>query len=255
MTEVPRTDMRGKVIVCTGAASGIGRSTAEIAAQRGAAVVVADLNEAGGKETVNGIEAAGGAASFIRTDVTQEEDVRRMVEHTVETFGGLHGAFNNAGLPPTSKPLHKLELAEWQRSIEINLTGVFLCMKYEIEVMLEGGGGSIVNTSSAAGLRGNIGFTEYIAAKHGVIGITRAAAVEYGPEKIRVNTLVPGAVRTPMLQAGADLDLNVFSREKYPLARIGEPSELGEAVAWLLSDAASYVTGVYLPVDGGTTAT
>jgi 2,5-dichloro-2,5-cyclohexadiene-1,4-diol dehydrogenase 1 len=248
-------DMRDKVIICTGGASGIGRAAAEIAASRGAALIIADINEKTGKETIDAIVSKGGKASFIRTDVTSEDDVKRMVQFAVDTYGCLNGAFNNAGLPPTSKLLHNVELSEWQRNIAINLTGIFLCLKYEIPAMLKNKGGAIVNTSSAAGLRGNVGFSEYIAAKHGVIGLTRAAAVEYGPEKIRVNTLVPGAVRTPMLQGAIDLKLNAFSREKYPLARIGEPSELGEAAVWLLSDAASYVTGAYLAVDGGSTAT
>jgi 2,5-dichloro-2,5-cyclohexadiene-1,4-diol dehydrogenase 1 len=248
-------DMQEKVIVCTGSASGIGRAAAEIAARRGASIVIADIDEKMGRETAERIISEGGKATFIRTDVANEDDVKKMVQHAISTYGRLNGAFNNAGMAPSSKLLHQVELAAWDKNLSINLTGIFLCMKYEITEMLKTGGGAIVNTSSAAGLRGNIGFSEYIAAKHGVIGLTRAAAVEYGPEKIRVNTLVPGAVRTPMLQGAMDLQLNAFSREKYPLARIGEPSELGEAAVWLLSDAASYVTGAYLAVDGGTTAT
>jgi 2,5-dichloro-2,5-cyclohexadiene-1,4-diol dehydrogenase 1 len=248
-------DMQGKVVICTGGSSGIGRAAAEIAASRGASLIIADINDAAGAETVQHIVAKGGKAIYVHTDVSVEKDVKAMVDAAVGKYGRLDGAFNNAGLPPTSKLLHEVDLAEWQRSIAINLTGIFLCLKYEIPAMLKAGAGSIVNTSSAAGLRGNVGFSEYIAGKHGVIGLTRAAAVEYGPQKIRVNTLVPGAVRTPMLQGAMDLKLNAFSREKYPLARIGEPNELGEAAVWLLSDAASYVTGAYLPVDGGTTAT
>lgn len=244
------TDLQGKVIILTGAASGIGRAAAEIAAQRGASVVIADMNEVLGAQVAEGIERAGGEAGFVRLDVTQEEQVVHMVATTLDRFGRLDGAFNNVGMPPTTKLLHEITLAEWQRSIAVNLTGTFLCMKYEIEAMLRTGGGSIVNTSSAAGLRGNTGFSEYIAGKHGVIGLSRAGGVEYGAANIRVNALVPGAVQTPMLG-----EVNGFAFEKYPLKRIAKPSELGEAAVWLLSDAASYVTGTYLAVDGGTTAT
>ncbi len=249
------SDMKDKVLIATGAASGIGRATAEIAARRGARVMIADLNEEWGQEVVAAIKAEGGEAAFKRTDVTSESDIRDMVAKTVELFGGLDCAFNNAGLPPTSKSLHELTLDEWNHSIAVNLTGVFLCMKYEIEVMLRKKKGSILNTSSAAGLRGNNGFSEYIASKHGVVGLGRAGGVEYGRHGIRINTLIPGAVRTPMFQDTVDLGLNAFSTAKYPIPRAGEPSELGEAAVFLLSDAASYITGAYLPVDGGTTAT
>ncbi len=247
--------MKDKVLIATGAASGIGRATAEIAARRGARVMIADLNEEWGQQVVAGIKAEGGEAAFQRTDVTSESDVKQLVARTVELFGGLDCAFNNAGLPPTSKPLHEVTLDEWNRAIAINLTGVFLCMKYEIQVMLLKQKGSILNTSSAAGLRGNNGFSEYIASKHGVVGLGRAGGVEYGRHGIRVNTLIPGAVRTPMFEDTVNLGLNAFSPAKYPIPRAGEPSELGEAAVFLLSDAASYITGAYLPVDGGTTAT
>jgi 2,5-dichloro-2,5-cyclohexadiene-1,4-diol dehydrogenase 1 len=248
-------DMEDKVIVMTGAASGIGRAAAELAARRGAKVVVADIAEEQGEKVVEVIRGEGGTATFLRTDVTSEDDIRRMVDHAVDTYGQLDGAFNNAGMPPTSRPLHEVTHAEWQRHIAVNLTSVFLCMKYEIPAMLEKRKGSIVNTASAAAVRGNIGFSEYIAAKHGVLGLGRAAGVEYGSAGIRVNTVLPGAIKTPMLQEAMDLGLNAFSGTKYPMQRPGEPSELGEAVVWLLSDAASYVTAAHLAVDGGSTAT
>jgi len=248
-------DMEGKVIVMTGAASGIGRAAAEIAARRGAKVVIADIAYDAAAAVVAGIVDAGGVASAIRTDVTSECDIRAMVEYAVHTYGKLDGAFNNAGMPPTSRPLHEVTLEEWQHHIAVNLTGVFLCMKHEIPAMLKNGGGAIVNTASAAAVRGNVGFSEYIAAKHGVLGLGRAAGVEYGPQNIRVNTVLPGAIRTPMLQDALDLGLNAFSAAKYPMQRAGEPSELGEAAVWLLSDASSYVTAAHLAVDGGSTAT
>lgn len=247
--------MEGKVIIVTGGASGIGKGAVEIAVRRGGKVVIADLNEALGTQVVQSITKAGGSASFIRTDVTCEEDVRNMVRFTVDTYGGLDCAFNNAGVAPTSKLLHEVTRAEWDRAIAINLTGVWLCMKYEIEEMLTRGKGAILNTSSAAGLRGNRGFSEYIAGKHGVVGLGRAAGVEYGVHGIRVNTLIPGAVETPMLQGAMDIGLNAFSAAKYPIPRAGRIDELGEAAMFLLSDAASYITGAYLAVDGGTTAT
>lgn len=248
-------NMNGKVVICTGAASGIGFATAQLSAERGAKVVIADIDTDVGEAATQSLRDAGHDVQFIETDVADEESVKRMVEFAVSTYGRLDCALNNASVVPTSKLLHEVDKAEWQHNIDVTLTGVFLCLKYEIAQMLKTGGGAIVNTSSAAGLRGNVGFSEYIAGKHGVIGLTRAAAVEYGSHNIRVNTLVPGAVRTRMLQGGIDLSLNVFSLAKYPLGRIGEPMELGEAAVWLMSDAASYVTGAYLPVDGGTTAT
>lgn len=248
-------DLRDKVVICTGGASGIGRSAAEIMAGRGAKLVISDLNEVQGLEVVDSIRSQGGEAVFVRTDVSNEDDVRQMVRYAIEAYGRLDGAFNNAGIGPGSNSLHQLDLAAWQRTIDINLTGVFLCIKHEIAAMLGNGGGAIVNTSSAAGVRGNVMFSEYVASKHGVIGLTRAAALEYGQHNIRVNALVPGAIRTPILQKALDMSLNAFSPAKYPLGRIGEANEVGEAAAWLISDASSYVTGACLPVDGGNTAT
>lgn len=247
--------MHGKVVICTGGASGMGRATAELLASRGASLVISDINEAQGMRVAEDIRARGGQASFVRTDVSSEDDVRTMVRHAVDTFGRLDGAFNNAGIGPGASNLHELDLAAWQRTIAINLTGVFLCLKHEIAAMLQTGGGAIVNMSSAAGLRGNAMFAEYVSSKHGVIGLTRAAALEYGTHNIRVNALAPGSIRTPMLEKALDMSLLSITPARYPLGRIGEAGEVAEAAAWLLSDAASYISGACLPVDGGSTAT
>ena len=247
--------MQGKVVICTGGASGMGRATAALLASRGASVVIADIHEGQGGQVVDAIRVAGGQASFVRADVSSEDDVRGMVAHAVETYGRLDGAFNNAGIGPGACHLHKLDLTAWQRTIAINLTGIFLCLKHEIAAMLQTGGGAIVNMSSAAGLRGNAMFAEYVSSKHGVIGLTRAAALEYGPHNIRVNALAPGSIRTPMLEKALDMSLLSITPARYPMGRVGEAGEVAEAAAWLLSDAASYITGACLPVDGGSTAT
>lgn len=248
--------MRDRVIIVTGGTGGMGKATALLCAERGAKVVIADLNEKAGAELTAEIQAAGGKAAFIRTDVTSESEVAAMVDFAVSTFGGLHGAFNNAGLETGISPLHEYPLEKWEKGVAVNLTGVFLCVKHQLRHMLENGGGSIVNTSSVSGVTGFPDMVEYVASKHGVVGITRAAAAEVSGKGIRVNVLVPGATETPMflkLIDGND-EVRDFVAAKHPIGRVAKPSEMAEAAAWLLSDASSFVTGASINVDGGYSA-
>src|SRR5882757_10028881 len=243
-------------IICTGAGSGIGRGASLLAARAGARVVIADINDRGGEETVKMIHREGGEATFVHTDISNEHDVQDMVQHAVDRYGRLDGAFDNAAVPHVAKLVHEMTLAEWKRNIDITLNGTFLCMKYEITAMLKTGGGAIVNTSSGAGLRGFRTAAEYTAAKHGVVGLTRTAALDYAAQNIRVNAIAPGAVRTAMMQSSLDADPNLeaYIASTNPMQRLAQPSELGEGAVWLLSDAASFVTGTCLAIDGGYTA-
>lgn len=245
----------GKSIIITGAGGGIGSVAAGVLAKAGARLVLTDVNAETGEATRAKVEADGGEAIFVSADLASEDEVAALVAAAVDRYGRLDGAFNNAGVEQRNKPLTELSLAEWDRAIRVNLTGVFLCVKHQILAMLKTGGGAIVNTASTAGQVAFPGVSEYAASKHGVIGLTKAAAVDYGRQGIRVNAVLPGATKTDMIArlleqpdfaAMAD---KVLAR--HPLGRFGEPSEVGEAVAWLLSDRASNVTGVSLAVDGG----
>ena len=245
----------GKTALVTGGGSGIGRATSLAYAQEGARVVVADVNVEGGEETVQLIKEAGGEAILVHADVAKPEDTQAMVAQAVEAFGSLDCAFNNAGISGgTDRRLTADYLEEdWDRVVGINLKGVWLCMKAEIPQMLKQGGGAIVNTASVAGLVGIPGTVAYIAAKHGVTGLTKAAALEYAKSGIRVNAVCPGYIQTPMVQRifveNEGFEERVASR--HPIGRLGEPSEIAAAVIWLSSDAASFVTGHNMPVDGG----
>ncbi len=248
------SQLQDKVALVTGGASGLGRSAALLFAREGARVVVGDLDVDGGQETVLQIEEAGGAAISVTADVTQSAAVEAMVSRTVETFGRLDCAFNNAGIEGavgTSTAEYTEE--EWDRVVNVDLKGVWLCMKYEITQMLEQGSGAIVNTSSVAGLVGLRGSSPYVASKHGVVGLTKTAALEYAQQGIRVNAVCPGVFRTPLVER---IIARVPGREQeymnaQPIGRLGRPEELAEAVVWLCSDAASFVTGHAFPVDGG----
>ncbi len=244
----------GKVAFITGAGSGIGQATSRIFAREGAKLVLADVVEEGGNKTLKMVQDLGAQAIFVKCDVAKWADVEAAIAKTVETYGRLDCAFNNAGIEGQGGETHECSEENWARVIAIDLTGVFFCMKAEINQLLkQGGGGAIVNTSSGAGLAGVRGMPAYVAAKHGVAGLTRAAALEYGRHNIRINAVCPGPIRTPMMGRIAQVRPDVeqrFARAE-PLKRLGEPEEIGEAVAWLCSDRASYVTGLPMPVDGG----
>ncbi|MCI0439363.1 MAG: SDR family oxidoreductase [Chloroflexi bacterium] len=246
----------GKVALVTGAASGIGRAAAMAFAREGARVVAADLNARGGEETVGKIKEAGGDAVFVRTDVTKAAQVEVMVKRAVEAYSRLDCAFNNAGIPGARVPTHEYPEDDWDLVTSILLKGVWLCMKYELAQMLQNGGGAIVNTSSIAGLVGRPNASAYVAAKHGVNGLTRTAALEYAQRGIRVNSVCPGWIRTPLidnLTRNPETEAEVAAR--HPIGRLGTPEDVAETVIWLCSDAASFVTGHLMAVDGGFTAT
>ncbi len=243
----------GKVAVVTGAAAGIGRASAQIFARDGANVVVADIDEGGGRDTVSLIEDVGGQATFVRADVSVRADVAAMVHHAVVTYGGLDCAHNNAGIAAPTAPLADYPDEGWDRTMAVMLTGVYYCMKAEIPAMLERGGGAIVNTASGVGLVGYPNQAAYTASKHGVIGLTKVAALDYGARGIRVNAVCPGTARTPMVDRALrhDPSIDAHLKSLHPIGRIGEASEVAEAAVWLCTPAASFVLGAALPVDGG----
>ena len=247
------TALEGKAALVTGGGSGLGRASAIALGRAGATVTVADVDEQGGKETVTLVlEEVGGDADFVRADVTQADEVEAMVDKTVARWGRLDCALNNAGTTGVSAPTADHTLEDWNRAIALNLTGVFLCLKYEIPAMLERGG-AIVNMASGAGLVGFAGLPAYVASKHGVVGLTRAAALEYASQGLRVNAICPGSTRTPMLEGfmGGDEQVERMMTRAVPLGRLGRPEEIADAVVWLCSDAASFVVGHALAVDGG----
>ncbi len=247
---------KGKVAIVTGASAGIGRATALAFAREGASVLVADINVAGGEETVRLIREAGGTAEFMQVDVTNDEQVAAMVQKAVEFFGGVDYAFNNAGIEGALAPTHEYPEEAWRRVIDINLTGVWRCMKHQIPEMLKRGGGAIVNCASILGLVGFANAPAYTAAKHGVVGLTKAAAQEYAELGLRVNAVCPGFIETPMVmergvQLGKDKAAYAQVAGLHPMNRLGKPEEIAEAVLWLCSPKASFVTGYALAVDGG----
>jgi NAD(P)-dependent dehydrogenase (short-subunit alcohol dehydrogenase family) len=251
-------DFRGRAVLITGAATGIGRAVAVAFAAHGAGVSIGDVNEQGARETLDLVKQAGGDAVFVPADVSDEADVQHLVDQTVRHFGRLDYAFNNAGIAPKDadrKPTAQLGTAAFDRLIAVDLRGVFLSMKHQLREMARAGRGAIVNTASIAGVVAEPGVAGYVAAKHGVIGLTRAAAIEYAAHGIRVNALAPGWVDTPMTTAlKSDPALDARLRATAPIGRPAQPEEMAGAVLYLCSDAASYLTGHIHLADGGFTA-
>jgi NAD(P)-dependent dehydrogenase (short-subunit alcohol dehydrogenase family) len=246
----------GKVAVVTGGGSGIGRATSVAFAREGAKVVVADVAVTGGEETVQMIKAAGGEALFVKTDVAKDSEVAALVKKTVDTYGRLDCAFNNAGIGGAVALTADASEENWDRIIAINLKAVWLCLKHEIAQMLKQGGGAIVNTASIAGLVGFQGVSAYVASKHGVNGLTKTAALEYAKQGIRVNSVCPGVIHTPLIEPVMKGNPQMMEAmvAMEPVGRLGKPEEIAESVVWLCSDAASFVTGLPMVVDGGATA-
>jgi len=247
------TELQNKVALVTGGTTGIGRDTAVLFAKAGAKVVVSGRRETEGKETSNLIRAAGGDGLFVKSDVSKSSDVQSLVQKTIEKFGRLDIAFNNAGIEGKWVPLIEQSLEDWDAVIDINLKGTWLCLKYEIQQMLkQGGGGTIVNMSSVAGLMGAAGAGVYCASKHGVIGLTRTAALESAAHGIRVNAVCPAVIETAMSdRAFADPEANKRILALHPIGRFGKPVEVAEAVLWLCSSKSSFMTGHYIVLDGG----
>lgn len=245
--------LEGKVGIITAAGSGIGRASALACAKDGAKIVVSDIIEEAGEETVRLIKEANGEAIFIKCDVTNEEQVKSMIEQTLETYGRLDFAHNNAGFGAPNVPITEVEKEDWRRAMAITLEGTYLCIKHEIPAMLKTGGGSIVNTSSSSGLVGTPLQSAYSAAKFGVNGLTKTVALEYANKGIRVNSICPGMTMTPVVKKWMEEAPEEAEglKNSIPMKRLGQPEDQANAVAWLCSDRASYITGISLSVDGG----
>ena len=245
-------EFEGKVALVTGAASGIGESIAFLYAKNGAKVVVSDIDDIGGQESVDNITEAGGEAIFVHADVSKPDDCMRLVGHALARYDRLDFACNNAGIGGEQNPVAQLSVEGWNKTIAVDLSGMFYCMRYEIQAMLKNSGGSIVNMASILGKVGFVGAAAYVSAKHGVVGLTQTAALEYSKVGIRVNAVGPAFIRTPMIEGvTADPGAAQALTAAHPIGRLGHPEEIAELVIWLSSDKASFVTGNYYAADGG----
>jgi len=248
---MPRKDrFTDKVVFITGAASGIGRAAALAFAAEGARIAILDRSEDALKAVHASVEQVGAEVVSIACDVSSPDQVETSIKQVIDRFGRLDIAFNNAGVENKATPVHEIELSEWDRILDINLRGVFLCMKHEVAQMVKQGSGVIVNTSSGAGIRGVAGGAAYTAAKHAIIGLTRSAALDYAKQNIRVNAVLPGNIETPMMDrfTGGDIQKAI---DLEPVGRLGKPEEIAEAVLWMASDLGGFVTGAATVVDGG----
>ena len=238
-----------KVAIITGGASGIGRSTALAFAAQGAKVIIADVQD--GTETLELVKKAGGEGIFVRCDVSQENDVKELVEKTIHVYGRLDFGINNAGTEGVQTTVQDLTEKDWDRTIDINLKGIWLCMKYQIPYLLKQGKGAIVNTASIAGVVGFANMAAYVASKHAVVGLTKVAALELAKTGIRVNAICPGVIHTPMVDRALSPELEKVYNAMIPMGRMGKPEEMAETILYLCSDSASYITGQVMVADGG----
>ena len=243
--------LKDKVALVTGAATGIGRATAIALSAEGAKVMVTDINQEEGMQTLNLIKKGGGQAEYYHLDVSNPEQVNEVITNIFTKEGSLDLAVNNAGIGGTPSPIHEITLENWNKMMSVNLTGVFLCLQAEIRCMLQKGSGRIVNVSSLAGLNGMPMGSSYSTAKHGVLGLTKTAAIEYGSLNIRVNAVCPGFIETPILKDVPEKILEYSTKLRVPMKRIGQPEEVAKTIAWLLSEDSSYVNGHHINIDGG----